>query len=50
VSPAPASELEAFRKAKAEERRRELKIAQEILDDPQSSEHDRDWATKILAS
>jgi hypothetical protein len=47
---APASELEAFRKAKAEERRRELKIAQEVLDDPQSSEHDRDWATKILAS
>jgi predicted transcriptional regulator len=43
---APASELKAFREAKAEERRRQLEMAQEILNDPQSSEEAREWATE----
>jgi len=47
---APASQLEAFRKAKAEERRRQLEMAREMLDNPQSSEQAREWATEILTS
>jgi hypothetical protein len=47
---APASELKAFREAKAEERRRQLEMAQEILNNPQSSEQTREWATEILTS
>jgi hypothetical protein len=46
----PAGELEALRAAKAEERRRQLDMASEIIKDPGSSPEAREWATEILAS
>jgi DNA-binding Lrp family transcriptional regulator len=45
---APASELAAFRAEHEAEKKRSRELAQEILDEPRSSDQERQWARQVL--
>lgn len=44
----PGIELSAYRKAKAQERAEQEKTARSVLDDPEATERDREWAVAVL--
>jgi hypothetical protein len=44
----PATELQRLRKDKAEESKRSRELARSILEDPESSTEDREWAAAFL--
>ena len=46
----PATELAFYRQHKAEERGKHLTIAEEILEDPESSPENREWAQNFISS
>jgi hypothetical protein len=46
----PAHELHRFREEKAQQRAKDRNMAQQILDDPASLEHDLAWAKELLST
>jgi hypothetical protein len=46
----PATELALYRRQKAEERAKHLQIAHGILEDPESSPQDRQWAQDLISN